>query len=332
MNLLLYLTMAIITANPIEAEDTMRHEADTFLSSLPEGLQHRQADAVRVACTGQTEPLQAVRDSRNVYASIPDYIEAFTLEGLGRMYRPASSGGPKMPLLVYLHGGGWCFGSVESCAAFCIDLASERQMSVLALDYPLAPEHPWPAALDFITGAMDYVYSHAADWGIDPGRISIGGDSSGGNLALCTALARQGDGGSRGTLASLVLFYPVTKAWADGTESWCRYGEGYGLDSDLMEAFNSAYAPESVRRCDSLISPALACPAALGGLPRVLLINAGRDILASQGCELASQLEEAGVEVSHEVYPEAVHLFITVPGQPAARAAAVKSTASFLSR
>ena len=150
----------------------------------------------------------------------------------------------------------------------------------------------------------------------------MGGDSSGGNLALATALTDR----MRGRVESLVLFYPVTKAFADGSESWRLYGRGYGLDADIMEAFNRAYTLRTDPR-QPLISIGLASDDSLAKLPRTLIVSAGRDILCDQGRELAERL---GGKATRIVFSDAVHLFITVPGQDEAFSQAVRCAADFV--
>lgn len=165
---------------------------------------------------------------------------------------------------------------------------------------------------------------NAALLGIDASRISAGGDSSGGNLALAVALSDE----CRGALESLVLFYPVTKAFADGSESWRRYGSGYGLDADLMEAFNRAYLGGTDSE-NHAVSVGLCSGEQLRRLPRTLLVAAGRDILRDQGCELA---EKSGGRIERVEFPDAVHLFITVPGQDEAFRKAVDLTYEFITQ
>ncbi len=126
--------------------------------------------------------------------------------------------------------------------------------------------------------------THAEELNIDPAHIAIGGDSSGGNLAIATSLSAK----CQGLIESMVLFYPVTKAFADGSDSWERYAEGYALDASLMEQFNKAYIGERTSYIPSVDVGTLP-PDSLMQLPRALLISAGRDILYSQGKEFAQK-------------------------------------------
>lgn len=319
--------MAEADSGQTELDERMRLEADTFLARLPAGLQSQQRDAVRAAIAGNSAPLNRVRASRNSAPPAEAGVSVTELSPTLRLYRNTARGAAApAPLLVYFHGGGWTFGSLNSCARFCAALCRTSGVTVLAADYPLAPEYPYPAAPDACEAAVRLALDKAAEWGCDTSRVAVGGDSSGGNLALAAALRLLRNGDER--LSRLLLFYPVVDARPDASASWRDYAVGYGLDADLMEAFNAAYAADAPERPD--ISVALADAALLRRLPATLLVAAGRDILADQGARFAEQLDALGVDIRRVVFPSAVHLFITVPGQSAAFDAAVKLCGEFL--
>ena len=166
---------------------------------------------------------------------------------------------------------------------------------VLAVDYRLAPEHPYPCGLNDCVDAVDYAYTHAAEWGSSAQKVSLGGDSSGGNLALAAALRLHQD--QKQAPQSLVLYYPVVAAWNDGLPSWKKNAKGKALDGALMDAFNQAYL-EGVNhsnvadaRKDPFISPVVASDEALKALPKILMVSAERDILLDQGKEFADRLQ-----------------------------------------
>lgn len=331
--LLTYFLMAIFAKG-----QTMADEADRFLSAMPENLQKKQEAAVREGIAAQLDALVAVRNSRNVCAPLPAGVSATDIGGKYRLYMPDSLGHDPVPVLIYMHGGGWCFGSVNSCSKFCGELCRRASIAVLAVEYPLAPEHPYPAALNACVDAVQYVFDNAGVYNFDTGAVSAGGDSSGGNLALATALRlsyaralvqNKPDEAAIPRLESLLLFYPVVKAWNDNSRSWQLYDSGYGLDGGIMEAFNEAYLTDNDAELP-FISPFCAPADILATLPRTLIVNAERDILADQGAAMYQKLNSAGVDVSHSVYPGAVHLFITVEGQPAAFESAVAASAAFL--
>ena len=335
--------VASLTANAQSAnylrDSAMRREGAAFIARMPEGLQARQEKAVRMAIAGNCTLLEEVRASRNGVETLPDEVRATDIQGKYRLYAPVLSSSKKLPLLIYLHGGGWCFGSINSCSRFCMELVREAGVAVLAVEYPLAPEHPYPAALTCCTEAVSFAFNQAEAYGFDTENISIGGDSAGGNLALATALhlvyARQmlavTDSASIPRLRSIVAFYPVTKVWNDRSDSWRQYGQGYGLDGSIMEAFNEAYL-QGANPDLPLISPYNAPLEHLAQFPSVLMINAEKDILCEQGRQMCDKLTEAGVDVVHEVLPGTTHLFITVAGQPTAFGKAVRATSEFLKR
>lgn len=323
-------------------DSLMADEARTFLAKMPSGLQTVQEEAVRLAMKGDLESLNQVRSSRNTPADIPSGIEQLECHDGYRLYRPVEGGSEKLPVLVYLHGGGWCFGSINSCAAFCTAICDAAGIVVLALDYPLAPEHVYPVALDFISEALGWINKNADSYGLDNRCVFLGGDSAGGNLAIAAALKliqaedpdlRISCGSAHDTpagLRGLLLFYPVVKAFGDNSDSWREFGNGYGLDSGIMEAFNQAYVGENSPYIP-LISPYFASEKHLAVLPEMLVVNAGHDILCDQGEEFCIKVSGAGGRVTRCLFPEATHLFITVPGQPTAFAEAVRLSASFLS-
>ena len=300
----------------------LRIQADAFLQDMPSDLQQKQISAILKAIGGDNDELMAVRNSRNVQPKYSDNVETRMITEAMRLYEPKDSHGWSLPVLLYLHGGGWTFGSINSCGRFCDAMAASGTMRVIALDYRLAPEYPYPMGLNDCIFAVDYIFEHSDELQIDVNRITIGGDSSGGNLALAAALSRQ----CRGRIESLLLFYPVAKAFDDGSESWRMYGKGYGLDAEIMEAFNQAYTIHADARSTD-ISVGLCSDDELQALPRTLLIAAERDILRDQGRELA---ERMGSKATRIEYQGAVHLFITVPGQDAAFGRAVSDAIAFI--
>lgn len=304
-----------------ETQRRMLAEERAFLANMPAGLQHEQMLAVRTAMAGDDSALQRIRQGRNVAPALPsDVVATYPAENIC-LLAPAKPSGRKRPLLLYLHGGGWCFGSINSCARFCAAVARAADCCVAALNYRLAPAHPFPASLDDCHEALAFLHRHAEALGCDPERIAVGGDSAGGNLALATALSAHG-------VHKVIPIYPVTKAFADGAASWQRFATGYGDDAELLEAFCDAYASGQTHA--PLVSPGLASDAALRALPPVLLISAAHDVLFDQTRELASRLQAMGHPLAYHVYPTATHLFITVPGQSTAFAEAVKAVARFM--
>lgn len=316
----IYLTVGLLLTS-ITTNGQYREQADEFLKNRVANVQEEQTLAILRAIEGDTDALDKVRSSRNAAYTAHENVEVAEIGDGLRLYRPRQPQDDELPLLVYLHGGGWTIGSLNSCAGFCAGLAATGSAAVLAVDYALAPEHPFPEGLNDCTKAVETALAYGRQWGCT-GGVSVGGDSSGGNLAIATALRLKGRG-----IRSLVLFYPVTRAYPDGSQSWEDYGDGFGLDSRLMEAFNNAYTDEAHNK---LVSVGDADDGDLASLPPTLLVAAERDILRDQGEAFASRLESLGVEVTREEIPGAVHLFITVPGQPSAFSRALQLTARFL--
>lgn len=318
--ILLLLTSCVFNSCKTPSESvksrTMEKQANEFLSQLPANLQRSQANAVRKAIAGDNSDLISVRNSRNAASKCSAGVVTRMLTSTLRIYEPIGHGTEKLPLLIYFHGGGWTFGSINSCSRYCDAMAASGKVKVIAVDYRLAPENPFPAGLEDCINSVLYAIENSYSLGIDCRQITLGGDSSGGNLAISTALSDT----IAGKIKSLILFYPVTKAFADGSESWKKYGAGYGLDSVLMTAFNDAYARNANPK-DSRISVGLSDENVMDKLPETLLIAAGRDILRDQGVEFERM--SSGL-VTRIEFTDAVHLFITVPGQDEAFVKAVE--------
>lgn len=282
MKMLMLVTVMVpwmVGAATMAKTDVHARETDAFLAARDGRVQTAQIAAIRRATAGETDDLKAVRTARNTWAPLPDGVEAERMSPTMQLYRP--KGGRDLPLLIYLHGGGWVIGSLASCSAFCGAVAAKGP-AVLALDYPLAPEHPFPAALNAVCAAFRAVVSDPARFGADPARVSIGGDSSGGNLSLAAALVLQKENLKP---RSLVLYYPVTEARADGSASWRTFATGCGMDAAFMDACLVAYLNGHDPR-DPLVSPAFATDEQLRRLPPVHILGADRDVLRDQGLRL----------------------------------------------
>ena len=324
---------------PSKAEQVkMLNEADDLIDDMADGLQDRQADAIYHAMRGVGGELAQVRASRNAVSAAAKGVERRDITGEGsvkrlkmRLYRPSKPSSSPLPILVYFHGGGWTFGSIDSCAAFCDQLAATGNVMVLAVDYSLAPENPFSDGLTDCEESIRYAMAHAKEWGSSPELVSAGGDSAGGNLALASAIDLAKTKRLSAPLRSLVLIYPVVKAYKDGSASWKQYSRGYGLDGRLMEAFNEAYLSDGKTDAKNpLVSPAHAADTELKTLPPVLMLSAERDILFDQGKEFAARLKKLGKSVDRIEFPGAIHTFVTVKGQPTAFQKAVDITGAFL--
>ncbi|UCZ88786.1 alpha/beta hydrolase [Gordonia sp. WA4-43] len=219
-------------------------------------------------------------------------------------------------LLVYFHGGGFVTGSRISHDTFVRRLAHGTGLDVLSVDYRLAPDAPFPAAVEDAVAAWRFAVEVAPRWGLDPARIVVAGDSAGGNLA--TVVAREVRGEAV-TPAFQLLIYPVTDQAAD-TPSRREFASGYFLTADGIDWFTDRYLPDAAQRSDPRCSPLLADD--LSGLPPAHVMVAGFDPLRDEGLAYARRLEEAGVPVTVRREGAMIHGFVNMTLiSPGARAA-----------
>jgi len=206
------------------------------------------------------------------------------------------------PVFVYLHGGGWCYGSIETVDRVCRRIADRSGCAVLSVGYRLAPEHVFPAALDDVETVIAYVRKAGAELGVDPSRLAIGGDSAGGQLATVAA-RRQRDAGT--PLDLQVLIYPAIDPMT-ASESYDEVGS-YGLDRAAMKLAWETYVPDPMTRFTPDVAPLAAED--LAGLPPTLIITAEYDALRDEGADYADALLSAGVPVVHTRYMGVNHGF-----------------------
>ncbi|MSQ68432.1 MAG: alpha/beta hydrolase [Gammaproteobacteria bacterium] len=234
-------------------------------------------------------------------------VENLTLAGTipARLYQ-AAVGAPAggFPALVYFHGGGWAAGDLETHDHLCRHLALAGGFSVVAVDYRLAPEHPFPAALDDCLAATRALALRAEEWGIDPRRLAVGGDSAGGSLATVVCLALR-DAGEHWLRAQLLL-YPAVDFAAD-TDSLRTNGQDYLLTTGALEMFTNWYLPDRASRTDPKASPLRA--ASHAGLPAAIIQTAEFDPLRDEGQAYAAALRAAGVAVDYHCYAGMIHGF-----------------------
>jgi acetyl esterase len=223
-----------------------------------------------------------------------------------RVYRPAGvADATRLPAYVYFHGGGWVIGDLETHDVLCRQLTAASGASVISVDYRLAPEHKFPAAAEDAWAATRWVVAHAAELGLDAGRLAVGGDSAGANLATVVALMARDAGGP--AIKLQVLIYPVTDVMRE-TRSYADFAEGYMLTRDSMRWFIAHYLSSRDAARDWRVSP-LRAPS-LAGLPPALIVTAGFDPLRDEGEIYANRLRDAGVMVDHVCYGGMVHGFL----------------------
>src|SRR4051794_26424752 len=233
----------------------------------------------------------------------------------GRLYVPAAAASPG-PLLVYFHGGGWVQGSVETHDAACRLLAHLSGVRLLSVDYRLAPEHPYPAAVHDALAAYRWAAAHAAELGADPARLAVGGDSAGGTLAAVVALAARDDDTMPGAVFQLLL-YPVTDVAARAA-SYATFAHGYVLTASGMDWFAGKYLPDVARRTEPQASP-LRAPD-LSGLPPAYVATCLPDVLRDEGEAYVARLRAAGVPVAGQRHA-LVHGFVNMTAARSSRAA-----------
>jgi acetyl esterase len=205
------------------------------------------------------------------------------------------------PVFVYAHGGGWCYGSIETVDRFCRRVADRSGCAVLSVGYRLAPEHVFPAALEDLETVLGYVRREAPGLGVDPSRLAVGGDSAGGQLATVAA-RRQRDAAT--PLDHQVLIYPAIDPMT-ASESFAELGE-YGLDRASMKLAWETFVPEPALRFSPDVAP---LAADLAGMPSTLIITAEYDVLRDEGADYADALIAAGVPVVHVRYAGMNHGF-----------------------
>jgi acetyl esterase len=224
-----------------------------------------------------------------------------------RVYRPAGvADDVRLPGLVYFHGGGWVIGDLDTHDVQCRQLTAEAGITVVSVDYRLAPEDKFPAAVDDALAATRYVARHGAELGIDTGRLAVGGDSAGGNLATVVALLAR-DSTEGPAIAFQVLVYPVTDLGAE-SQSYRDFGDGFLLTRDSMRWFANHYLRSAADAEGWRASPLRA--QSLAGLPPALVITAGFDPLRDEGAAYAARLTEAGVRVDYICYGGMIHGFM----------------------
>ncbi len=239
---------------------------------------------------------------------------------LVRVHKPRTDA--KLPVLVWFHGGGWVFQSIDSHDRLCRELAVAGDVATASIDYALAPESRFPGPLLECADAVRAIAE--TDWGLDTSQIAVGGDSAGGNLALCTALHLRDLGGP--SLRGILAPYPVTDA--DFTSpSYEEFAEGHGLTRASMQAYWDLYTRDAADRLNPLAAPLRAdCK----GLPPTLIGLAELDVLRSDGERMATRMRAAGVAVTLLTYPGMLHGFYRLTEDVGAARKAVADAGAWL--
>ena len=223
-----------------------------------------------------------------------------------RLYRPHASG-QALPVLLYLHGGGWTIGDLDTHDVLCRQLAREAGGAVVAVDYRMGPEHRFPAAVDDCVEAFRWVLAQAPDLQLDPRRTAVGGDSAGGNLAAALCLVQRDAG--QPLPGFQLLIYPATDMRAVAP-SHTTNGQGYMLTNDSIAWYRGNYIADAAQWTDWRASPLLA--ASHAGLPPALVLTAGFDPLRDEGLQYANALSAAGVPTQYVCFERQIHGFIAM--------------------
>lgn len=273
----------------------------------------RAAMRANAAIVGGDQPIGAVRE--------------LTVAGLpARHYLPhgARSASRPEPVLVFFHGGGFLYGDLDSHDAPCRLLAEESGVPVLAVEYGVGPESPFPGGFDDAVAAVRWVLEHADELGVDPARVGVAGDSAGGNIAAWTAIAAAREGLP---LAFQLLIYPCTDPDRQ-TESLRLFGQGHYLTAEAIAMFNEIYLPTDQARADERVN--LLDIVLPDGLAPAHVVTAGFDPLRDEGESYAARLSEAGVEVDVRRYDDQIHGFLNIVGAGRSSRAAVIEIAARL--
>lgn len=223
-----------------------------------------------------------------------------------RVYTPRVDGAP--PLFVYLHGGGWVLGDLESHDRVCRALAAQSGCVVVAVEYRLGPEHRFPAALDDCLSAFRWAHTNAGRLGADASRVALGGDSAGGNMSAVICQLTRGQP-ARPDLQ--VLLYPATD-FSKEAPAYVDYGRGFLLTRETIHWFLQHYLSNPAQVSDPRISPLLTED--LSDLPPAIVATAGYDVLRDDGRAYAMRLRDAGVEVEHRCFTGMIHGFFSMSG------------------
>lgn len=241
-----------------------------------------------------------------------------------RIHRPTAE--RSGPALIYLHGGGYTFFSIDTHDRLMREYAARSGMTVLGLAYPLSPEAKFPAALHQIAAFVEWLAESGAEIGIDPARVAIGGDSAGGNLSLATALLLR-DRGRPDLIKALLLNYPGLSP-NKSAEAVAQFGgDGAILSASEAEFFWGNYIGDAADHRNPLANTLLADPA---GLPPALFIVAEIDLLAEQSAIMAERIRAEGGIAELKVYRGAVHGFVEAVSVSALAERAIADAADWL--
>ncbi len=272
---------------------------DPPLETLSPSEARKRAAERFAPVAGVVEPLRSIENLR-----IPGPLGEIPV----RVYTPDSP--TPRPAMVYFHGGGWVICDLDTHEVVCSAIAHRAGAVVVSVDYRLAPEHKFPAAVTDAYAATAWVSANAARLGIDATRIAVGGDSAGGNLAAVVSLKSRNENGP--AIALQALIYPVTDLSSMATPSYREFAEGHQLSKAVMEWFRDHYLASPADAANPYASPLLAPD--LRELPPAVILTAECDPLRDEGEAYGKRLAEAGVPVTCSRYAGMIHPFFSLSG------------------
>ena len=227
-----------------------------------------------------------------------------------RVYQVSQALNKTSPAIIYFHGGGWVIGDTKAQDPMCKDLCSKTAHTIISVDYRLAPEHPFPVAVEDAIEAVNWVIAQAGNFNIDTDALFVAGDSAGGNLAAVVALeAKQ----LSTKLKGQILLYPVLDHYSANFASYAEFTKGVALTAGLMQWFWDLYLKHSTLLKEGEVQHPLATPLIredVSHLPATLIILAEKDPLRDEGLAYAKKLQTHGIPVTQHLYPNVQHGFI----------------------
>jgi len=236
--------------------------------------------------------------------------------------------GQEKPALIYLHGGGWMLFSLDTHDRVMREIAVRADLAVLGIEYSLSPDVRFPTQLNEIRAVLDWLQAHGKEIGIDTGRMAIGGDSAGANMAVATCLRLRDEGRPR-LIGAMLLCYGVYDGHFD-TDSYYRYQDTrFNLGRDEMQQYWASYLGDRAEYATPLASP---LRADLASLPRTFMVIAECDVLYDENVKMAQKLERSGVEVCYKVYPGTTHSFLEAVSMAEVSGRALADASDWLGR
>jgi acetyl esterase len=305
-------------SQPLLTEDAIEPDTRAFLRSLPPSTGERVSVA---EARSRESQMQAIDVAKVRVDSEDGVVQSLGRQVAIRLVRPLGWKSGPLPVVVFIHGGGWVVGGKDTHDRLVREIAQGAEVAVVFVDYTRSPEARYPVAIEEAYAAFAWVKSEGHGIGLDPTRVALVGDSAGGNIVAAVTLMARARGGPRADLQ--VLLCPVTDA-GFAQPSYSEFAHGYFLTRDGLQWAWDQYAPEPSMRSEATAVPLRAADSDLGAVPAALVITAEFDIVRDEGEAYARRLVRAGVRVTATRYLGTIHAFAVLnplAHTPAARAA-----------